>query len=118
MNTRDEFKQVIVVRRDIEMSPGKLGAQIAHAAVGACMRTPTHPRDTWMEFSQKKVILAAPDEQTLRDIEEASRAFSVPRYLVADAGRTELEPGTVTCLGLGPWKTEAIDKLTGHLPLY
>jgi PTH2 family peptidyl-tRNA hydrolase len=37
--------------------------------------------------------------------------------LITDAGHTHLEPGTVTCLGIGPDKVEKIDKITGKLSL-
>ena len=37
--------------------------------------------------------------------------------LVQDAGMTEIPPGTITALGLGPAKTEDLDKITGTLTL-
>jgi PTH2 family peptidyl-tRNA hydrolase len=41
----------------------------------------------------------------------------VPSFLVQDAGRTVLLPGTITCLGLGPAPVELLDTLTGELKL-
>ncbi len=37
--------------------------------------------------------------------------------LVQDAGMTEVPPGTITALGLGPAKSEDLDKITGDLAL-
>jgi len=36
---------------------------------------------------------------------------------VKDAGHTEIPPGTVTVVGLGPGPRGEIDKITGHLQL-
>jgi len=36
---------------------------------------------------------------------------------IKDAGLTQLEPGTLTAMALGPDKEEKLDELTGHLPL-
>ena len=39
----------------------------------------------------------------------------MPHKLVEDAGRTELEPGTQTALGIGPARPAEIDTVTGDL---
>jgi PTH2 family peptidyl-tRNA hydrolase len=38
--------------------------------------------------------------------------------MITDAGLTQVPPGTVTCLGIGPVKASVIDPITGDYPLY
>ena len=38
--------------------------------------------------------------------------------LITDAGRTTVEPGTITCLAIGPDSDEKIDKITKELKLF
>ena len=37
--------------------------------------------------------------------------------LITDAGHTVVEPGTITCLGIGPDLEEKIDKVSGKLKM-
>lgn len=112
------MKQVIVARGDLDLGPGKLAAQVAHGAVSAADAADRAMRDDWVAAGQRKVVLRAPDERALHDLEAMAVADGLPTALITDAGHTELNPGTVTVLAIGPAAADAIDAVTGELPLY
>jgi PTH2 family peptidyl-tRNA hydrolase len=74
--------------------------------------------DRWMEEGQRKVVVKAPDLKTLGLLKEQAIGEGIVAVMVQDAGLTEVEPGTVTVLGIGPAPDEAVDVVTGHLSLY
>lgn len=114
-------KLVIVARKDIKLSAGKLAAQVGHAAVDCAMKAKRHQPDAfeaWYEQGQKKVVLKAESERALFEIKLAAEKAGLTTALIADAGHTELAPGTITVLGVGPGRDLDVDKVTGHLPLY
>jgi len=43
--------------------------------------------------------------------------MKLPAVVIRDRGLTQIAPGTVTCLGLGPAPSELVDAITGKLPL-
>ncbi len=112
-----EYKQCIIVRMNLPLSKGKLAAQVAHAAVSACEKARPTIRIAWKAEGQKKVILAVNDLNELFELEAEAKRFGLPSAMVEDAGLTEVPPGTITALGIGPAKNEELDKLTGHLKL-
>jgi PTH2 family peptidyl-tRNA hydrolase len=114
------FKQAIVVRADVPMSPGKMAAQVAHAAVSAAERTRAERPEwfhAWMREGQKKVVLKVHDEDSLRRLKGEAEGLGMVCEIVSDAGLTEIPPGTVTALGIGPAPAELVDRVTGRLSL-
>lgn len=110
-----KYKQIIVVRKDLDMSPGKTAAQVAHASVGAVKNADKKVVESWEMEGSKKVVLQVSCKEDLLELKK--KAKKLPTYLVKDAGMTELPSGTVTCLGIGPAREEELDKVTGSLKL-
>ncbi len=112
-----EYKQCIIVRDDLKLSKGKLAVQVAHAAVSAYELADEDVREAWKEGGQKKVVLRVATLQELFELKETARRHGLPAALITDAGLTEVPPGTITVLGIGPAEVVELDKLTGHLKL-
>lgn len=108
---------VIVVRGDLALSKGKTAAQVAHAAVGLALKGRTLKRSKWLREGGKKVVLMAEGLDELLALKKEADRIGLRTYLVEDAGLTEVEPGTITCLGIGPSEEGRIDRITGQLPL-
>lgn len=111
------MKQVIVVRRDLKLSPGKLAVQAAHASLEAYRRADPKARHTWEETGAKKVVVRVPDLKSLLELHEKARKMQIPHALIKDAGRTEIPEGTITALGLGPCPEKDLDRVTRELKL-
>ena len=112
------MKQAIVARTDIDMGKGKLAAQVAHASLSAYEDTSDRDRREWKGEGQKKVVLKEAGEQALFELADVAERKGVPNAIIRDAGHTQLEPGTVTALAIGPAKDELVDEVTGDLSLY
>jgi len=111
------WKQVIVVRKDLKLSKGKTAAQVAHASLESYKRSSSEDQIEWEAWEAKKVVLKADDMQELLAIQRAAKKARLPHALIHDAGKTEVEPGTVTVLGIGPCDEDEVDKITGHLKM-
>jgi peptidyl-tRNA hydrolase, PTH2 family len=110
-------KQVIVVRTDLDMSPGKIAAQAAHASNGACNRAARKSLEQWEKEGSKKVVVGIDSLKKLQELEFKAKELGLVTYMVKDAGLTQVQSGTTTALGIGPGPEEKIDKVTGSLPL-
>ena len=108
------LKQVIIINNKLDMSAGKMAAQACHASLGAFEAVDSAVKEDWQEQGQKKVIVKA---ENLGELKNQADDLEIANFLVKDAGLTELEPGTITALGLGPDQEEEIDKITGDLSL-
>lgn len=112
------MKQAIIARADIGMGEGKLAAQVAHASLQAYEAADSAVQREWKGSGQKKVVLQGNSEQELFELADAAERKGLPHALVRDAGHTQLEPGTVTALAVGPATEDVVDRVTGDLSLY
>lgn len=115
-----EYKQVIAARTDLGMGKGKLAAQVAHASLAGAEEA-MHSRrewyDEWKGQGQAKVVVRASGEEELVQLMKTARTMGLPTALIQDRGLTQLEPGTSTCLAVGPAPSAMVDKVTGQLRL-
>jgi len=112
-----EYKQCIIVRADLKLSRGKLAVQVAHAAVSAAEAADASSRRAWKESGQKKIVLQVKNLSELYELKMDVEAAGLPAALITDAGLTEVPPGTVTALGIGPARSDQLDAITGELHL-
>jgi len=122
--TAEDYKQVIAVRTDLKMSKGKTAVQVAHAAVEAVLLVIDSRQPDWLRWlrswrmqGQKKVAVKVDNEQQLLTVYQEARRLGLPASLIADAGLTELPPGTRTAAAVGPAPSRLVDKVTGSLKL-
>ena len=113
-----EFKQAILVRKDLKMSKGKTAVQVAHGAVEAVLKSRKSNISKWRLFGQKKICLKVNSEKELYKNNQVAKDLGLKTALIKDAGRTELKPGTITVLAIGPDKEEKINKMTKDLELF
>jgi peptidyl-tRNA hydrolase, PTH2 family len=115
-----EFKQVIVVRRDLGMGTGKIAAQVAHAAVMGAEKTRERKRewfDQWFAGGQAKVVVKVQSMEQLMEVRKHAENLHLPLVQVQDSGLTQIPPGTTTCIGIGPAPSDLVDKVTNSLKL-
>lgn len=111
------YKQVIVVRKDLKLSKGKLAVQVAHASLDAYKKADSKERAEWENKGAKKVVVKVENDKELLKVFGFAKELHLPCSLIKDAGRTELKPGTMTAVAIGPAKEEEIDKVTGKLKM-
>ena len=116
-----EYNVVVLVRNDLKMSKGKAAAQACHAAVSCALAAQKkHPSEfaSWNSAGQKVSVLKVDSQKDLFEFKAIAETQGITCSIVCDAGRTEVDPGTYTCLGIGPEKQSVLDKITGDLKMY
>ena len=112
-----EYKQCIIIREDLKLSKGKAAAQTAHASILSYELAAVRNRKDWRAQGQKKVVLKVNSLDEIYELEKEAKKLGLPVAIVEDAGLTEIPPGTVTAIGIGPASAEEIDKVTKDLQL-
>lgn len=138
------IKQVIIIRKDLNMRRGKEISQCCHASQGWLIKKLQHinlldiqknilnlngkefyklelteDEKWWLENRTKKITLQVNSKTELLDIYNKAVESCLNAYLVEDLGLTEFDGvKTFTCVAIGPNKSEEIDKITKDLKLY
>jgi len=136
-----EVKQVIVIRKDLNMRKGKIAAQVAHAAMKvffdrmifteqlshnatkkievAKIGPITPEMKKWMVGAFTKVVVSVNSEEEIYDLAKRATDLDILLHaVIIDSGFTEFHGNkTTTCIALGPDKSKKIDELTRDLPL-
>ncbi len=114
-----ELKQMIVMRKDLNMRKGKMVAQGAHASMKALLENMEHPNiKQWLAGPFAKIAVGVDSEDELMAVLEKAKAAGLITALITDAGRTEFNGvPTNTCIAVGPATNEDLVPITGDLKL-
>jgi PTH2 family peptidyl-tRNA hydrolase len=127
-------KQIIVMRKDLNMRKGKMVAQGAHASMKAVLDMGNFKRESklnfvleieeesavmnWLEGKFTKICVSVDSEEELMAVYEQAKNVGLPVGLITDSGLTEFNGvPTLTCCAIGPAWAEDIDKVTNNLKL-
>ncbi|KUJ13181.1 PTH2-domain-containing protein [Mollisia scopiformis] len=122
VDSGEPCKMVLIVRTDLGMTKGKIGAQCGHATL-ACYKhfLKNDPKSTilrrWEREGQMKVALQVKTEDELDMLQAQAISLGLVAEVIADAGRTQIAAGSHTVLGIGPGPVSLIDQVTGQLRL-
>ena len=119
----DQTVMNILVRSSLNMSPGKIAAQVGHA-VQYCLEYYYNLKfpekmsvldifNYWKKCNYTKIILSSPDS----DFERAKSILEFKSFLVIDSGKTEINPNTQTVLGFFPMKKSQAPKIIKKMRL-
>lgn len=117
------YKQVIVIRRDLNMRRGKEIAQGSHASLTASLKAiifkPMYFLKWFLLQGQRKITLQVQTEDEIKALELAASKKGLPVMMIVDSGTTEFggKP-TITAIAIGPAPSADIDEITKELKLY
>lgn len=112
------IKQVIVIRKDLNMRKGKMVAQGAHASIGAFLKADLSDINEWKKTGQTKICVSVNSQEELLEVFKSAQDEVLPSELIVDKGLTEFGGvPTMTAVAIGPAEAEDIDKITRELKL-
>jgi PTH2 family peptidyl-tRNA hydrolase len=146
-DTGEECKLVLVVRTDLGMTKGttissirrhqeqnmlillsptgKIAAQCSHATLAcykAMARAPEGSAERkmlarWEKYGQAKIAVQVKSQEDILELRRKARGLGLMAEVIQDAGRTQIEAGSMTVLGVGPAPRSVVDQVTGGLKL-
>jgi len=140
----NDIKQVLVVRKDLNMRKGKIAAQCSHASLkvffdmmiieyglntvkngDAYKYVLWFPKGEigddmyeWINGLFKKIVVGVDNLADVVNSYEEAKRQGLPCSIIYDAGLTEFGGvKTITCCAIGPANSNKIDKITGKFNL-
>ena len=115
------YKMVFVVNTELKMGLGKTAAQVGHATLALYLLLRTQPNwkqqcAVWEETAMTKIVVQGQSTHHLLELKHRAYELRLPSIIVHDAGRTQVEPGSLTVFALFG-KVADIDGITGELKL-
>lgn len=129
------IKQVIIIRKDLNMRKGKMCVQASHCSMKVFfdrlnyfhnyaqppsvqyLLEVTPAMKEWIEGTFTKIVVGCNSLEELIELSLKAKEKNIPYAVIEDIGKTEFKEPTITCLAIGPDESEKIDEITGHLEL-
>lgn len=111
------MKQIIVVRKELNMEIGKTAVQVAHASMKATVLHMDDPRvKEWLGGLFTKIALVVDTEAELHELYDKAKAAGLIAEYIIDQGLTVFNNvPTLTCIAIGPDTHENLKPITGKL---
>lgn len=71
----------------------------------------------WEKLGQAKIAVQVKSQDEILALRTKARALGITAEVIQDAGRTQIEAGSMTVLGIGPAPRSKVDEVTGGLKL-
>ena len=143
-----DYKQIIIVRKDLNMSSGKLSAQVSHGSMAFLTNAIKEGKkticknnsyqlqfelrdrevyDNWINGSFTKVVLEAKNKSKLLKVVNYAQELGLKEnedyFLIKDNCLTELNPEdedgrTLTVIGFRPLSEDIAREISKHYQLY
>ena len=136
----NKTKQVIIIRKDLNMRKGKMVAQGAHSSFkvfldlcekgvifddeqGEMQKFTFYYKagtswDEWLNGLFTKICVSCKDEQELEELYKKAKEKNLPCSMIVDSGLTEFNgTPTKTSISIGPANSDDVDEITKHLKL-
>ena len=115
----NKLKQVIVIRKDLNMRKGKMIAQGAHASMKVVLENLEDPNvKEWLSGAFTKICVSVDNEKELLQVYQTAKDNGVLSALITDSGLTEFDGvPTNTCIAIGPAWSDTLSSITGDLKL-
>lgn len=71
----------------------------------------------WEKYGQAKIAVQIKSQEEMLELSRKARGMGLTAEVIQDAGRTQIEAGSMTVLGVGPAPRSVVDQVTGGLKL-